>query len=270
MPAPTRSLVWTAAPVRDKEGRIVAVLCLGRYASARFSGMLAITRPGGTGEAYAFDAAGRMVSGSRFEDRLRAMNLLAANQPSLGHVMLHVPDAAQGIRSGVSRPTQLLAESLRDGASAGDRQGILLEPYPNYLGEPVIGAWQWLGEHQLGLAVEISEAEAYKSIRILNTLLLIMVMTLAVALFIGPTLPAILWRRVMAVRHGQVVGDYRLDKKDRRRRHGGHFPRHACAPGAAGGRQARQGRPQRGSAAAVRARGPPAGLPAPSGYCRRV
>ncbi len=208
------ALVWTAAPVRDAEGRIVAVLCLGRHASARFAGMLEITRPGGTGEAYAFDAAGRMVSGSRFEERLRSLGLLAAGQPSLGRVMLRVPEREQGIRSGVSNPTRLMAEAQRAGASEqGDRQGILLEPYANYLGEPVIGAWQWLGEHRLGLAVEISEAEAYKPIRILNTHLLVMVMTLTVAVFLGPALPGVLWRRVVPVKRGQVVGDYLLDSK---------------------------------------------------------
>ncbi len=95
----------------------------------------------------------------------------------------------------------------------GDRQGILLTPYRNYLGDSVIGAWQWLDEHRLGLAVEVGESEAYKPIAILNTQLAVMVLTLAVALFLGPLLPGILWRRVVLVKSGQTVGAYRIERK---------------------------------------------------------
>ncbi len=211
---PDTAIAWATAPIRDDSGRIVAVLCLGRFAAKGFARRLEVTRPGATGEAYAFDAAGRMVSNSRFEERLKARGLLAAGQTSLGRIMLQPPDAAQGIRSGTSRPTELVARALQAGAaSAGEKKGILLTPYRNYVGDPVIGAWQWLDEHRLGLAVEIGEEEAYKTIAILNTHLVVMVLTLAVALFLGPMLPGILWRRVVPVKSGQAVGDYHLERK---------------------------------------------------------
>jgi serine/threonine protein kinase len=41
------------------------------------------------------------------------------------------------------------------------REGLLLDPYPNYLGREVIGAWRWLPEHDIGVAVEIEAGEAY-------------------------------------------------------------------------------------------------------------
>jgi hypothetical protein len=31
-------------------------------------------------------------------------------------------------------------------------EGLLLQPYPNYLGRDVIGAWRWLREHDIGVA----------------------------------------------------------------------------------------------------------------------
>lgn len=211
---PDTAIAWATAPIRDEAGRVMAVLCLGRYAAKGFARRLEVTRPGATGEAYAFDASGRMLSNSRFEDRLKARGLLAAGQSSLGRIMLNPPEAAQGIRSDVSRPTELLARALQAAAApTGEMKGILLTPYRNYLGDPVIGAWQWLGEHQLGLAVEIGEAEAYRTIAILNTQLVVMVLTLAVALFLGPMLPGILWRRVVPVKSGQSVGAYRLERK---------------------------------------------------------
>ncbi len=211
---PDMAIVWATAPVRDEAGRVVAVLCLGRSASRGFARRLEVTRPGATGEAYAFDASGRIVSNSRFEDRLRERGLLAAGQSSPGRIMLQPSDETRGIRSGVSRPTELVAQALKAAASpSGEKKGILLAPYRNYLNDPVIGAWQWLDEHRLGLAVEIGEAEAYKPIAILNTHMIVMVLTLAVAVFLGPTLPGILWRRVAPVKSGQTVGPYRLERK---------------------------------------------------------
>ena len=211
---PDTAIAWATAPIRDEAGRVIAVLCLGRYAAKGFARRLEVTRPGATGEAYAFDGAGRMVSNSRFEDQLRARGMLAADQSSLGRVMLQQPEAAPGIRSGVSKPTELVTHALQaSAASAGEKKGIILTPYRNYLGDPVIGAWQWLDEHNLGLAVEIGEAEAYRPITILNTHLVVMLLTLAVAVFLGPTLPGILWRRVVPVKSGQTVEAYRLERK---------------------------------------------------------
>lgn len=208
------AIAWATAPIRDAAGRVVAALCLGRYAAKGFARRLEVTRPGETGEAYAFDASGRMLSNSRFEERLKALGLLAAGQAALGRVVLHVPEGGQGIRTAEGRPTELLARALRAAATQeAGKKGILLTPYRNYLGDSVIGAWQWLDEHQFGLAVEIGEAEAYRTIAILNTQLVVLVLTLAVALFLGPMLPGILWRRVVPVKSGQSVGAYRLERK---------------------------------------------------------
>lgn len=211
---PDTAIVWATAPIRDESGRVVAVLCLGRHAGKGFSHRLEITRPGTTGEAYVFDLGGRMASNSRFEHRLREAGLLAPGQTALGRVMVRPPDGDQGIRAATARPTELAARALQAAATpGGERKGILLTPYRNYAGDSVIGAWQWLDEHQLGLAVEIGEAEAYRTIAILNTQLVVMVLTLAVALFLGPMLPGVLWRRVVPVKSGQSVGAYRLERK---------------------------------------------------------
>ena len=210
---PDATIVWATAPIRDAAGRVVAVLCLGRHAGKGFAHRLEITRPGATGEAYVFDRAGRMMSNSRFENRLRASGLLAPGRTALGRVRLHPPDSG-GVRAASAKPTELAARALQAAATQGvEKEGILLTPYRNYLGDPVIGAWKWLDEHQLGLAVEIGEAEAYRTIAILNTQLVVMVLTLAVALFLGPLLPGILWRRVVPVKSGQTVGAYRLERK---------------------------------------------------------
>ncbi len=140
---PDTAIAWATAPIRDEAGRVVAALCLGRYAAKGFARRLEVTRPGTTGEAYAFDASGRMLSNSRFEERLKALGLLTAGQSALGRVVLHAPEGGQGIRTAAGRPTELLARAQRAAATQeAEKKGILLTPYRNYMYDSVIGAWQ--------------------------------------------------------------------------------------------------------------------------------
>src|SRR5258708_5309195 len=64
-----------------------------------------------------------------------------------------------------SRLADTAAPLPRPAASALARsegtQGVLLEPYRNYRGAEVIGAWRWLPDSQMAVAVEIEAAEAY-------------------------------------------------------------------------------------------------------------
>ena len=61
-----RPIVWFMAPVRDDRDEVVAAFGFGVYADARFSAILSTAALGASGEAYAFDRSGRMLSESRF------------------------------------------------------------------------------------------------------------------------------------------------------------------------------------------------------------
>ncbi len=47
--------------------------------------------------------------------------------------------------------------------------GINVSGYKNPRGSTVVGAWQWLEPHGIGIATEVSRAEAYESINVLRT-----------------------------------------------------------------------------------------------------
>jgi hypothetical protein len=142
--APTIGRAWVVAPVRATTGKVVAALALGSPAEKGFAALFGAARPGGSGEALAFDAEGWLLSPSRHDEELRRRQL-----PS--RLILPVTDA--------ETPTRLAAEAVSK--RGGDGAGLLLQPYQGYLGRDVIGAWRWLGAFDIGVAIEIEAGEAY-------------------------------------------------------------------------------------------------------------
>jgi eukaryotic-like serine/threonine-protein kinase len=135
------SVLWFITPVLGADARPIAVLALGKFADGRFGSIFSAARIGRTGEVYAFDERARMISGSRFAPVPRASDPLLA--------------------------TRLTQEALAGDADAA-RRGVLLEPYENDRGERVIGAWRWLPESGIGVAVEMAADEAYAPLAVLN------------------------------------------------------------------------------------------------------
>lgn len=218
-----RPVAWLAAPVRDADGQVIAALKIGSYADTRFARILAppaeLADPESTGDVYAFDETGLLLTTSRYREALRAAGLLAPGARTAAfNVRLHDPGAA--IAAGeparadhTERPlTRLVAAAIASRAhgDASARRGELLEPYPNYVGREVIGAWQWLPEYELGLAIEVAAEEAYAPLRYLR----IAVMTIfgllvgAVGVALGSTFS--LARLDREVRR---LGQYRIEGK---------------------------------------------------------
>ena len=69
-------VLLAVAPVRSPAGEIVAAIGTGVSADLDFTEILTVARMGETGETYAFDADGSMLSHSRFDDQLVAIGLL--------------------------------------------------------------------------------------------------------------------------------------------------------------------------------------------------
>lgn len=158
----TRALVWFSAPVFNQTGEIVAVMNIGKFADARFSSALSAARPGSTGEAYAFDASGRMLTESRFRAELEQRGAVKAGDSTILSVRLDGPEAERA-----THPLTALVSLALAGISAPDAvlTGEVLQPYQNYVGIPVIGAWRWLPRHGFGIAVEAGSDEVFAPLR---------------------------------------------------------------------------------------------------------
>ena len=216
-----RPVVWFAAPVRGSEGEIVAALEIGSYADVRFAQIVAPADAGvggSTTDAYAFDDTGLKLTASRYRDELRGAGLIPPQALS-GAFNLRLRDPGVDLRSepkpedlGERPLTELVRRAIaaRGASQAAERRGLLLEPYRNYIGREVIGAWQWLPEYRMGIAVEVAASEAFGAMRYLTTALQVifglLVLAVAAALASGFSLAT-------AKREERQLGPYRLEAK---------------------------------------------------------
>lgn len=208
------SLVWTAAPIVSGESGVLAVLCLGRRVTGQIARIVGSARPGNTGETFAFDRNGGLLTSSRHESHLRGFGVPgvdAETPPGAPPATPNESDPAGRVRVPL---TALVADAVAwTNSTRAGTQGTILKPYRNYAGTPVIGAWRWLPALGLGIAVEIAETEAYAPIAFVAADLGVLLLALAVAVFLGPLVPPLLWKRFSALKEGDRVEKYRLSRR---------------------------------------------------------
>jgi hypothetical protein len=176
----TRPVAWIETPVTDDAGNVIAALGVGQFADEQFGAIVSAARAGSTGESYAFDRRGTMLSESRFAELLADLGRIPPGGSTTLSLSLSPPDAPAGTLT-------LLVASAQAGIAAGAREGQFLAPYAGYYGSDVIGAWRWLPAHRLAIAVEVGAGEAYAPLLVLRTTFAVvfgaLVVAVAVALY---------------------------------------------------------------------------------------
>lgn len=201
--------VWIAAPVLDDAGRVIAVIDIGKPANGRFSELFEAMRSGESGEAYAFDTAGRMVSESRFRAELEQNRVLQPGQSAL--LTLRLTDGEDGSGERLSRLIREALTTVAAPARAGAiRQGELLAPYVNYRGESVVGAWRWLDDLGFGVAVEVGKREAFAPMARLNTVFAVLGVALGIVAFSLVVALLRVQRMARQVEAARQVGNYEM------------------------------------------------------------
>ena len=161
--------LFIAVPVRNAHGDVIAALTKRLDPAEGFSRVLQFSRVGESGESYAFDQAGIMLSASRFEAGLREIGLLDESESSIMHIQIRDPgsDMTEGYRSALPRgelPLTLMAERAISARAGSQRERSAIDGdmsgYRDYRGVPVYGAWLWDGQLGIGLTSEIDVAEA--------------------------------------------------------------------------------------------------------------
>lgn len=160
--------MFAVAPVRGAVSEVVALLGLRIQPEVEFTEILKTARLGETGETYAFNRTGLMLSNSRFDEQLRGIGLLSEREDSTLNISLRDPgvDLTTGARPKHSRSDLPLTHAVAE-AAAG-RDGVNIDGYRDYRGVPVIGAWQWLPDEGFGIVTEVDVREAYQTIDTIN------------------------------------------------------------------------------------------------------
>ncbi len=183
--------MFVTAPVKAADGSIIAALGLRMKPEEEFSQIFSVARMGETGEAYAFDRRGMMLTASRFDPQLKSLGLIP-NQPdatSILNLRLRELPANRALwteatnsagtirlesRARARRPLTRMAAAATAGHSGVDVQG-----YQNYRGQRVVGAWAWLPEYEMGVATEVETNEAFRLLYMMRTVFLVLLLLLA-------------------------------------------------------------------------------------------
>jgi serine/threonine protein kinase len=210
-------VISVCAPIRDDSFQVIGALALLIRPDEEFTRILQYGRVGESGETYAFNREGMLVSNSRFDEDLMLLGLLP-DQPgsqSILSVLIRDPggNIVEGFRPSVRR-AQLPLTKMAASAIAGET-AVDVEGYRDYRGVPVVGAWTWLPEYQIGLATEVDVAQAFRPIVILQRafwILYVLLIVSSIAIFVFTVIVARAKRDAQkAAVEAKQLGQYTLE-----------------------------------------------------------
>jgi tRNA A-37 threonylcarbamoyl transferase component Bud32 len=163
---------------------------------------------GETGEAYAFDRRGVLLTATRFDEQLKKLGLIPNVPEATAILNLRLTDpgvlleeearpsaqfaavAVDPPGTNTARPPRFRRPPGRAGAPPLTRMaesathgesGVDVHGYRNYRGQWVVGAWTWLPEYGLGVATEVAAAEAFQTLYLLRKAFLVLFSLLVVS-----------------------------------------------------------------------------------------
>ncbi len=205
-----------ATPVTDSSrSRVVGWIDLLIDADSKVFPLLQIGRFGQTGETYAINHDGVIVSPSRFEHDLRKLGLLPRDTSIHAPLVLRAADPGGDLTTGFQpagdpsswRPTEMAASAVQ-----GD-SGINVKGYRGYRGTPVVGAWTWLPQFDLGLATEQEYGELMTPMSIVRVVMSTLLGLLTVAALVLGVSWIQLRRSAGEARVGRQLGQYTLQRR---------------------------------------------------------
>jgi len=155
--------MFVAAPIHGNKDEVIAIFMFRLDPEEGFTNALSQGRIGETGETYAFDDRGKLISKSRFDKQLRDIGLISSEENSILNIELRNPgvNLTEGEKTTVARSKQPFTLMIKS-AIKGETN-TSLNRYLDYRGVPVVGAWVWDDNIGLGIATEINAEEAYRT-----------------------------------------------------------------------------------------------------------
>lgn len=156
--------IFALAPIKDKNKDVIAVIALRINPYLEFSALFARGRTGLTGETYAFNGNGVLISESRFNEHLETIGLIKKGESSSLNLQIRDPGRDLLKEPATSNaqdwPFTLMAQSALKG-----NDGSRMKPYRDYRGVPVVGVWRWDKKRLIGIATEIDSSEAFAAVQ---------------------------------------------------------------------------------------------------------
>lgn len=210
-----RPAIFVAAPVRNSRNDVIAALVM-RYSPAdEFSRLLQLAQFGASGESYAFNSSGVMITESRFTDQLQEVGLVEDGPDASSILAIDIRNPGGNLLLGhqPDLPWAALPYTRMAAAAIAGIDGVDVEGYLDYRGVPVVGAWRWLPDYGFGVAMEVDVQEAYETLYVVRQgfwALVALLMLGAVGIFFYNFLFQDLSNRM---RKAERLGQYTLEEK---------------------------------------------------------
>ncbi|MBU2893362.1 response regulator [Colwellia sp. D2M02] len=177
--------MFFASPVINAQGEVIAVITIRVDVDGVFSSILSAGFIGKSGETYAIDKSGHLLSNVRFEKELREIGLINGTERSALNINITDPgksllNSKEKIVQETSWPLTLMARHIAAGKS-----GYNLEGYRDYRGEMVVGSWLWDDALNMGIVAEVDVDETLELINIFKYSIWSILLTALMLLFGG-------------------------------------------------------------------------------------
>lgn len=210
-----RPAIFVAAPVRNSRNDVIAAFVM-RYSPAdEFSRLLQLAQFGASGESYAFNSSGVMITESRFTDQLQEVGLVEDGPDASSILAIEIRNPGGNLLLGhqPDLPRAALPYTRMAAAAIAGIDGVDVEGYLDYRGVPVVGAWRWLPDYGFGVAMEVDVQEAYETLYVVRQgfwALVALLMLGAVGIFFYNFLFQDMSNRM---RKAERLGQYTLEEK---------------------------------------------------------
>jgi serine/threonine protein kinase len=205
-----------ATPIKNDGGETLGALVLIFNPNAEFTRILSVANYGDTGETFAFDGEGVLLSGSRFDHQLRQLGLIEDKPESVSALNLRLTDPGVNLTEGYTASTNGPLILMVERALAGESD-VEIEPFRDYRGVPVVGAWRWLPQYGFGVGMKLDASDAFHLLRMVRAVFLVLFLLLllaALALLLSSYVQLRVRRRLTeAELKARQLGQYRLIEK---------------------------------------------------------
>ena len=166
--SPTSMFIMTPIYSSLENNKIIAVLSQRIIPEDDFSRILSLGKIGSSGETYAFDEQGFMLSTSRFTAKLIKTGVF--ENGTQGNLNIHIKSPGGNILKGYKPKAPLNNQPFTTMASSAIKResSTNMEGYDDYRGIKVFGAWLWSDNLGLGMATEIDVKEALEGYRLIQ------------------------------------------------------------------------------------------------------
>src|SRR6056297_654644 len=167
VPETARPVMAPIVPIHNDDGRVIAAMLVrgfGMFES--FNGVFGDTAKASRVDVYAVNEQGVMVSESPVAVEAARLDELRIDPNQIG-AMLRISEPATDDADELSDRSVLPLTYSAARASRG-KNGVRTEPYPNYFGDEVIGAWRWLDRWHLGIVVENDADQAFAAANVVR------------------------------------------------------------------------------------------------------